>query len=267
MYDYHMHTNYSFDASTTMEEYAKTAIKNNIGEICFTEHIEIGDPFAHTHTPFDAVGYTEEYLKIKASYPRLIIKQGAEIGLNKGFLEETDAFLRTQDYDFVIASQHAAGSKDPFFEDYFKGITLRQGEELFYTEMLENLKNYSNYDVIGHIGYVDKYLIKNNVEPKTPSQYKDFSDIFDEMLKCAIAKNKGIEINTSNIGVWGYPTPHISIIKRFLELKGEIITVGSDCHTPKNLGYKITQCYDLLSSLGVKYICTFTKRKAQMRRI
>lgn len=33
------------------------------------------------------------------------------------------------------------------------------------------------------------------------------------------------------------PNPHHEIIKRYMELGGEIITIGSDGHCPKHMAY------------------------------
>ena len=40
MYDYHMHSNFSEDCKTPMEDMIKAAIDKRLAEICFTEHLD-----------------------------------------------------------------------------------------------------------------------------------------------------------------------------------------------------------------------------------
>ena len=66
--------------------------------------------------------------------------------------------------------------------------------------------------------------------------YSDYSDIIDDILIRLIHDGKGIEINSG-----GYRSkandsnPSITIIKRYKELGGEIITTGSDAHIPTDI--------------------------------
>ena len=45
---------------------------------------------------------------------------------------------------------------------------------------------------------------------------------------------------------------------------GELITVGSDAHTPEYLGYGFEQARELLKSCGFRYYTVFHHRKAEM---
>ena len=129
--------------------------------------------------------------------------------------------------------------------------------------MLYDLQNFDDYDVIGHIGYIDKYLEKAQglTGGGGPFRFADFEDLLDEILRTAISKGKGIEVNTSNYFVYDYPTPHPSIIKRFVELGGEVMTMGSDAHFSDAIGHRFADAAELMKQCGVKYVCTFEQRK------
>ena len=78
---------------------------------------------------------------------------------------------------------------------------------------------------------------------------------------------KGIELNTGGLYKGAnHPNPHPAIIKRYRELGGEIITLGSDDHEAKYLGYAFDQAQDLLKDCGFKYYCTFKDRKAEFHK-
>ena len=40
MIDYHVHTNYSADASATVTEQLEAAVERGLSEICFTDHVD-----------------------------------------------------------------------------------------------------------------------------------------------------------------------------------------------------------------------------------
>jgi len=59
----------------------------------------------------------------------------------------------------------------------------------------------------------------------------------------------------------GYPHPQFEILQRYVQLGGEIITVGSDAHGPGNIAQHFHAAYELLQKLNIRYITRFDKRK------
>ena len=67
-----------------------------------------------------------------------------------------------------------------------------------------------------------------------------------------------MEINTCRghtIGAWK------PILELYKSCGGEIVTVGSDAHTPADVGKGIPAACALLSACGFRYVCTYEKRK------
>ena len=83
------------------------------------------------------------------------------------------------------------------------------------------------------------------------------------LFRSIIEHGKGIEINTGSLYKnMTYAHPHPSILKLYKELGGEIITVGSDAHVPKYIGYDFeTYARDILTATGFRYYCTFKQMK------
>jgi histidinol-phosphatase (PHP family) len=79
-----------------------------------------------------------------------------------------------------------------------------------------------------------------------------------------IQKGKGIELNTSGRR-YGLPHfhPEPAILKRYKELGGEIITLGSDSHVPQTLGDGFEEAVDLLKACGFDYYTIFKERKLE----
>lgn len=57
------------------------------------------------------------------------------------------------------------------------------------------------------------------------------------------------------------------MLKRYLELGGELITVGSDAHKPEHLGYDFHLIPDYLKSLGFRYYATFEQGKPSFEKL
>ena len=55
--------------------------------------------------------------------------------------------------------------------------------------------------------------------------------------------------------------------KPLKELGGEIITIGSDAHTTKDVGAEYDKARELLKETGFKYFTTFTNRKPDFKKL
>ena len=85
--------------------------------------------------------------------------------------------------------------------------------------------------------------------------------MFDQILIHLIENGKGIELNTGGFrNDLGQPNPCIDILQRYHELGGEIITVGSDAHAPKDIASDFERACDILKACGFRYYCIFQSR-------
>ena len=64
---------------------------------------------------------------------------------------------------------------------------------------------------------------------------------------------------------YGLPSPHpkADILRRYRELGGEIITIGSDGHKPEHIAYDFSAAEDFLESLGFRYYTIFQNKKPE----
>lgn len=261
MFDYHVHTSFSSDCHVSMSEMIKSAIKKGIKEIAITDHIDYEYPDMNFEFNLDFNEYHKALNVFKEEYKdKIKIVKGLEIGLQQHIIKTCEDTVHAYPYDFVICSLHTAEKKDLHNGDYFKEKPSEQAYKDYYTYMYHCLKYYKSYSVIGHLNLIDRYkkYINNTVK------YETYWDIIQEILKLIIDDGKGIEINTSCFR-YGMKelTPTLEMLKLYREMSGEIITVGSDAHTPDYIGYKFEHIYDLLEAIGFKYIATFDNMKAK----
>lgn len=258
--DYHVHTFFSTDSEALPEEHISKAIALGMKEICFTDHVDYDYPPENGQKIFmiEPDKYFAELSALKDKYAGMIkIKIGVELGLNPPCDEPNKQLVKSYPFDFVIGSSHFVDGSDPYYPEYWKDKSPSECIMAYYESILRNVTLYNDYDVYGHLDYIRRYV------PDKSFVYvdNDYRDILDMILKNIICKGHGIELNTRELsnGLTHF-IPTISLLKRYRELGGEIITVGSDAHITKNIGYAFATARDILLNSGFKYVTCFESR-------
>lgn len=259
MYDFHIHSDYSMDSRYLIEEMVLAAIDKNMKSICFTDHIE----FDVTSNNIDIVFRTDDYFKkarqAKYKYMEEIeILSGVEIGMQPHLGNRYEDFLKDKPFDFIIMSLHTIDGKDIHSDKFTHNKKPLDALIKYYDYLYESMENFNDYDVIGHIDYIDRYFEDLSIIP----DFEEYKPYVEKILKLIIKNGKGIEINTGGIkhGL-DYYHPKIEILKLYKDLGGEIITFGSDAHSPEAIGYGYKKAEKLLCQLGYKYIYIYKDRK------
>lgn len=256
MFDYHLHSKLSCDSTCEPYKIVVAAERQGLKEICFTDHYDFNDVFLDKGDFFSIQEYHDVYDNLKSD--KVKIRCGVEFGLTQWDQIQLDELLEMYDFDFVIGSVHCAGGYDPYFEEFWIRNGMDTAFEKYLLHTLECVKAHHNFDVLGHLNYVCKS--EHNPTHK-PLHYKEYSDICDEIMKTIAQKGIGMEINTSGVDRVGDFLPSIEFIKRFKELGGEIITVGSDAHDDTRVGQYISEALEIAKEV-FGYVCTFENRKA-----
>ena len=267
--DQHVHSSLSHDGISNMKEHMIHAREYGISELTFTEHFDDYTGVITDIKELDINKYRKEYLKNKNDS---IVKTnyGIEIGLRPESYKKISKLVKDNKFDFIIGSSHITCgkdmSKDPTF---FDCLTPHEAVLKYLNEVLENVKIYKDeFDVYGHIDYVIRYVISNYGDVMTRIDYNEFREILDEILLSIIKSDKGIEINTSGIRYGlGMPHPNIDIVKRYHELGGKIITVGSDAHKATDLISNFDVAFNMLDEAGFNEIAVYHNRKPEFVKV
>lgn len=268
--DYHMHTYYSDDSQYKMEEAVKKAIELGLNEICFTDHVDYGIKLEHEDymrlneeerknrvANVDYKHYFEEIHQLQVKYKdRITIKQGMEFGIQTHTIPAFQTLFNRYDFDFIILSCHQVEDKEFWTQDFQKGRSQQIYNERYYEEILNVIKVYKDYSVLGHLDLLKRYDLKGEYP------FEKTKEIITEILKIVIADKKGIEINTSSF-YYGLNDlmPSKNILKLYHDLGGTILTIGSDSHKEEQVGAHIEEIHEELKKIGFKQICTFDKMK------
>ncbi|MCC8125838.1 MAG: histidinol-phosphatase HisJ family protein [Clostridiales bacterium] len=273
--DYHVHTYYSDDSTYPMEDVVKDAIQMGMEEICFTDHVDYGikidwdwgqeiryrngQPFANVDYP----RYMEEIAKMKSFYgDKIRIKTGLEFGMQMHTIPLYEKLFARYPFDFIILSVHQVEDKEFWTQDFQRGRTQQEYNERYYEEMLNLVKNYKNYSVLGHMDLITRYD-KAGVYP-----FEKIRPMVAEILKIVIADGKGIELNTSSHRYKLTDSqPCVAILKLYRDLGGKILTIGSDSHAPAQLGAYIREDSRILKEMGFEYLCTYENMEPVFHRL
>lgn len=249
--DYHMHSSNSTDSNTPMENMIVSSIKKGLEEICFTEHMDMDFPGIPTLPPnpflLDVEKYKKEFLLYKKQYEEMItLKFGIEVGMQPQVADKNLELVRSHDFDFVIASEHLVDRMDPYYPEFWESQpSVKAGILRYFEQTLENIQFFSDFDVLGHLDYIARYVPKGD----STYSYDIFKEVIDEILLFIVKNEKGLDLNSkalSNDAPMSNPCPEA--LKRYKEMGGRIITFGADAHTPEG----VALCFDKIERIALE---------------
>lgn len=260
--DFHMHTSFSSDSATAPVEMIEQSINLGLTDICITDHQDWDFPKEkyNLEFTFDTDKYFNDLNALKEQYKdKINIHIGVELGLQTQVSNDYVEYLNKYPFDFVIGSIHLVNRIDPYYDEYFEGRDKRAAFIEYFEAALDNYSSFKDFDSVGHLDYIFRY--GPNVE-EFVFNYKDYGDILDELLRLTIKNDKALEVNTAGFKAGlNHPNPHEDILKRYKELGGELITIGSDGHVPHHIGYAFDKVDDILNDCGFNQYTIFENRK------
>ena len=267
-YDYHMHSSFSTDSDAPAEMMIRKALGLGLDGICFTDHMDLDyppfyfpeDPSAFVAEPAEVY---REILHLRdvcaAAGKDFHIGFGLEFGMQPHL---SDRFTRLADewpLDLIIASQHLVGGLDPYYPEVWERQSPEELIRTYYEEMLSNLKTMTQWDTLAHIDYIIRYIPERG--SLVFDSFEAFPELIDEILLYVIRSGRCLEVNTAGYKYGlGQPNPAPAILRRYRELGGNKITIGSDAHAPEHIAIGFDTVRDLLLSMGYKHYTVFHGR-------
>lgn len=267
--DYHVHSQFSDDSEYPMEDVVKDAIGLGLDEICFTDHVDYGvkvdwdsgeeviywGKIAAVNVGYPR--YVEEFERMRREYgDKIVLKMGMEFGIQTHTIPKFEALFHRYPFDFIILSVHQVQDKMFWTQEFQQGKTQKEYNERYYEELLQVVRGYNDYSVLGHMDLITRYDLAG-VYP-----FENVKPLAAEILKTVIAEGKGIEVNTSShrYGLTD-STPCRALLELYRDLGGEILTIGSDSHSPAHLGAYLQEAKEQLKAMGFRYFCTYETMK------
>jgi len=236
---------------------AQAAIDQGISAIAFTDHMDfLPDLPLDWQTDFNKAYRTAR--KAQEHFEGVLdIAWGVEFGQPQYNEAEADRFIRTYQPDFIIGSVHHL---DPSFDIGMSSLADHDPIELYhlYLEMMLDLAKHQEFDVLGHLTYPWRYFKR---ELDYDYDENDYRDQFEEIFTVLVSRGKGLEINTSGLR---QPLqdclPNEAILRWYRACGGEIVTTGSDAHTPAHVGFEIASMTRMVQRLGFEGVATYAQR-------
>ena len=264
--DYHTHSTCSGDGKNTMTEMAQAGIAAGLDEICLTDHVDIVNWQAQQVLEHSWQAAAAQYAQACEQLGgRIKIRLGVELGQATEDFARADRFLdAAPPLDFIIGSLHnlswLRGRKDFCTVKEIEESAAQEAIEEYLDEMME-LAKWGRFSVIGHLTLPLRYF---NEHLGMHLSFQGCKEQTAELFKVIIPKGIGIELNTNRGHL---PLPDRDLLQLYHDLGGELITIGSDAHTPEYVGCAVLERQRLLKACGFQYFTTYEQLKPVYHRL
>lgn len=254
-YDMHTHSQFSTDSNMTLDGALEVAQQKNLSGIAFTDHLDLDFTNREDEYQFDVKTYFDTIDRYKAKFDgKIQILHAVEFGIQPHVIEQTKALLAGYSFDYILGSTHLIHRRDPYEPDYYDGLDKATAYREYLEELYRNIRLFHDFDVLAHLDYITR----NAPYSDAGFYYRDYPAMLDEILKFIIDHGIGFEVNTSTYKKVPLDT---DILKRYKELGGEIVTIGSDAHWKENVGQIFPEYLEVIKSCGFSYVAHYRDRK------
>ncbi len=251
--DLHTHSLFSFDGNDACDELCKSAADKGIKVLAITDHCDIDGRDlkldALCSPQFDMLLQMQEKYK-----DCLCVLKGLEIGQGIYRKELTQYVYDNYAYDFVLGSLHNLEDMEDFYFLDYKQYDVYELLNQYFSDLL-SLTEWGMFDSLAHLTYPLRYIVARE---KLDVDMSRFTDVIDSIFENLAKKDKALEINTSGLFMEMQDTlPNISFVKRFKEVGGKYITVGSDSHYAQKVGQGVDAGLKIAYESGFQSVTIF----------
>ena len=257
IYDLHTHSDNSFDGNHSCILLCEGAVSNGGKGIAITDHCDI-DGKNYDFRAFSTNQYIAANMAKAAFDGKLEVLTGIELGQGIYEKEKSLEILESFSYDFILGSIHNLENEEDFYYMDYKNADINTLLRRYFEDVLK-LAQWDKTDSIAHLTYPLRYITGRDGIKVDISQ---FYDIIDEIFETIIKNKKALELNISGLyGELKETLPGVSLIKRYRDMGGKYITVGSDSHYYDKVCIGIDKGYDILLKCGFSQFTVFKQRQ------
>jgi len=260
--DYHLHTRLCGHAVGEPEDYVRQAVALGLSEVGFSDHM----PLLHTRderltmAPDDLPKYVEMIRDVQESTDEITVRLGIEMDYFPGRMDEIWDAAGPHRFDYVLGSVHYIddwGFSDSRTVSTYKG---RDPDEIYprYFELFCEAVTEGGFDVMAHPDLIKKHGAETSLA---------IGDMYEAAADALASADVAVEVNTSGLRkavAEIYPSlPFLRACSR----RGVAVALGSDAHSPMEVGMDFDLALRSLKQAGVGEIATFNGRRREMRAI
>lgn len=263
--DAHIHTERCGHATGTVDEYVAAAEAQCLSAIIITDHLPLPlelDPDRHLAMPDDQLdAYLAEVEDAREEHPTVGVVTGLEADYLPDRIDQTRATLRelrrrADGPRVVLGSVHFLDGwafDDPAVLAEWDSRDVDQVWRDYFARWCDAARS-GLFDVMAHPDLVKKFGHRPSFDAR---------ELYQEAAKAASDGNVLIEVSTAGlrkpVGEL-YPGP--DLLREFCAA-GVEATVGSDAHSPSEVGFGLEIAYTALREAGYRYILLPVARREQ----
>ncbi|MBQ7772904.1 MAG: histidinol-phosphatase HisJ family protein [Bacteroidales bacterium] len=272
-FDNHTHSTFSPDSTASVRDSICAAMGKGLMGIAITDHYDVDAPSRDQEFLFNPAEQQQEIAKVEMELWKEIrekdfqIMRGIEVGLQPGSMAKIKEFTGKYSFDTVIASIHFVDGTDPYMGTYYGDKDYKYAFSHTLEIMYETALAYKDFDILGHYDYVARYSpYGHGCRDITMAE---FGEWIEPILRFLAQEGKTFEINTKTYkNHKGYiPQLDTAILRRFRELGGEALSLGSDSHNLLRFGDEFEKYAHIAKECGFRWLVYYKGRKPQYYRI
>lgn len=192
-----------------------------------------------------------------------LVLAGVEVGEGIFCPEIYNRVWELAKYDVVIGSVHLVMYKDltsPCANIDFSKLSRDTVEEYVHTyfDTVLTMIDKVEFDILAHLTLPLRYI---NGKYNIGVSLSVYEEKIEKILSKIIEKGIALEVNTSTLETLKSTMPPKDVLKKYYDMGGRLITLGSDAHFAKNASFHFEDTLETLGEIGFKGIYYYKERK------
>ncbi len=264
-HDQHLHTWFSTDCQTDPVDNVRQAVEAGLTGLTFTDHFDT-HPTEWPVCRYNYEGIARAVAESRTQFgEQIYIGHGIEVCYQPGQMHRILEFVEQRRFDVVLLSVHWVQDRAMHICEHWEDWNLQQATRLYLKAVLDAVRFVEElarqgrrpFDVLGHLDMVKRYTQRF----KGGYDLGGCRDLIEEILAGCVQCGLIPELNTSS---WrqGLPDPMPAdwIVRRYAELGGTAMSLGSDAHRPEDVGASFDAAVELLKANGIACSAVFRNR-------
>ena len=131
-----------------------------------------------------------------------------------------------------------------------------------YFDHVLQVAKWGQFDSLAHLTYPLRYIL---AQPGLRVELSKYREKIDAVLLELIQQKKALEVNTSGLRQQiGDTLPDAGIVRRFYELGGTYVTLGSDAHRWADVSAGIEEAMSMIYKTGFRHYTIYSKREPRL---
>lgn len=268
-YDQHLHSKHSFDSDAEPAGNVGAALEAGFDGLTFTEHFDV-HPEDWDSCTYDDADYSRTISALRTEFGDAIhVGKGIEVCYQPDRMDFILDFLERHEFDLVMLSVHYFGPDAVHVRRNWNNIDVATGTRRYLETVreaaalcvkLHQRRGRRVFDVLGHLDLVKRYTTRWFATHLVG----EFEPLIDEILVACLDADLVPEINTSTLRQGcDEPMPGPRTIRRYRELGGTGLSVGSDAHVSRDIGAGVPQATDLMRAAGFTRLAVHKARTCE----